>query len=269
VASVRDMPVVQAAYQQGFEEPLIQIDLYHGRKGIGNVTHDITYKALLANKSTGDMTVPVVEASPGNLVVGTLRPSIEAIKGIAVRLVAILSKGTLEEAITQIENENGLSILVDAIKTSLNGLTDLRILKLGGDFVAHARIGEGRPIPIFLLGDGAKRLIFLAAGIFAKKDEVVLLEEPEAFQHPRYLTEIVRLLVTYASKGAQYVLTTHSMEFVDLLLDELAAWKERGAEPPSLAVHRTRLVDGELYVTTLDGEQARVARQDLSRDLRG
>jgi len=66
--------------------------------------------------------------------------------------------------------------------------------------------------------NGSKRLVELASAILGvDPDGVVLLEEPECYQHPRYLRELASLLIESAKTNRQIILSTHSMELVDLL----------------------------------------------------
>lgn len=143
------------------------------------------------------------------------------------------------------------------------GLSDLRILKSGSDFLLHTFCGKPPPVPAYLAGDGLKRFLELAAAIVDTKDGVVLLEEPEAYQHPRYMTELVALLLNAAKSGTQIILSTHSIELIDLLLH---APEAEGLAYPT--VHRLRLVDGKLAAVTIDREKAISARDDLLQDLR-
>jgi predicted ATPase len=118
-------------------------------------------------------------------------------------------------------------------------------------------------VPAYLAGDGFKRFLWLAATVLKVQKGIVLLEEPESFQHPRYLEELARLLYVAARDGTQVVLSTHSIELIDLLLN---APETDGRTYP--AVHRMRLVDGKLYATTIDRESAVIGRRDLLEDLR-
>lgn len=90
-----------------------------------------------------------------------------------------------------------------------------------------------------------------------------MLEEPECYQHPRYLRELASLLIESAKTNRQIILSTHSIELVDLLLETAEA--ERLDYP---FVHRLRLVDGNLSSVVLNREQALLTRKDLLEDLR-
>jgi hypothetical protein len=180
-----------------------------------------------------------------------------------VDVEAVRSSGALEDAYTRIDEAGQLPKVVTALARAMSGLTDLRILKVGEGFLLHTFCANGPPVPAYLAGDGFKRFLALASAALNAHKGVVLLEEPESFQHPRYLEELARLLHLAAKDGTQVILSTHSIELIDLLLD---AAEGEGTTYP--AVHRLRLVDGVLRATTIDREGARIARSDLLEDLR-
>jgi len=181
-----------------------------------------------------------------------------------VDVQAVRERGTLEDAYTAIERVGRVKSVVQALSKSMKGLVDLRILKSGDDFILHAIFDGQPPVPVYLTGDGSKRLVELASAILGvDPDGVVLLEEPECFQHPRYLRELAALLIESAKTNRQIILSTHSMELVDLLLESAEA---EGLDYPF--VHRLRLVDGKLSGVVLNREQAMSTRKDLLEDLR-
>jgi len=185
----------------------------------------------------------------------------------AIKLVdvqAVRERGTLEDAYTSLERVGRVKSVVQALSKSMKGLADLRILKSGEDFILHAIFDGQPPVPVYLTGDGSKRLVELASAILGvDPDGVVLLEEPECYQHPRYLRELASLLIESAKTNRQIILSTHSVELVDLLLE--AGEAERLDYP---FVHRLRLVDGKLSGVVLNREQAMATRKDLLEDLR-
>jgi predicted ATPase len=185
------------------------------------------------------------------------------IPAILVDVEAIRTQGALEDAYSRIERARMVTDVVRALQRSMPRLTDLRILKSGSDFLLHTFCGDSQPIPAYLAGDGLKRFLELAAAIFDTQNGVVLLEEPEAYQHPRYMTELVALLLNAAKSGTQIILSTHSIELIDLLLH---APEAEGLAYPT--VHRLRLVDGKLASVAIDRDKAISARDDLLQDLR-
>jgi predicted ATPase len=180
-----------------------------------------------------------------------------------VDVEAVRGTGELEDAYTRIDSAGQLDKVVKALRRSMGGLVDLRILKVGSDFLLHTFFDDRPPVPAYLAGDGFKRFLALAAAAVATPKGVVLLEEPEAFQHPRYLRELATLLLLAAHDGTQIILSTHSLELIDLLL--LAPEAEGQTYP---AVHRLNLHEGKLRATSLPREDAVLARESLLEDLR-
>lgn len=182
-----------------------------------------------------------------------------------VDVEAVRAPGALEDAYSRLESKRRVVRVVRSLQRAMPTLTDLRILKVENDFVLHAIHGDAPPVPAYLAGDGFKRFLEVASAVYAAADGgVVLLEEPESFQHPRYLGELAVLLRDAVSLGAQVVLSTHSLELIDLLLQA----PQDGAAGPLPTVHRLRLNDGVLRAVAVPGERARYAREELAEDLR-
>jgi hypothetical protein len=180
-----------------------------------------------------------------------------------VDVEAVRAVGALEDAYTRIERAGKVESVIGALQRSMAGLTDLRILKSDRDFVLHTFCSKARPVPAYVAGDGFKRFLELAAATVDAGEGVILLEEPETYQHPRYLKELATFLMLAAKSGTQVVLSTHSMELIDLLLH---APEAEGLEYP--VIFRLRLLEGTLNAVRLPREQAVVARDELLEDLR-
>lgn len=178
---------------------------------------------------------------------------------------AVRAPGALEDAYSRLESRRRVARVVRSLQRAMPTLSDLRILKVESDFVLHAIHGDAPPVPAYLAGDGFKRFLEVASAVYAAVDGgVVLLEEPESFQHPRYLGELATVLRDAASLGAQVVLSTHSLELIDLLL----LGPEDGPAALLPTVHRLRLTYGVLRAVPVPGERARYAREALAEDLR-
>lgn len=181
-----------------------------------------------------------------------------------VDVEAVRQQGALEDAYSSIQQAGKVESVVASLKGSMPTLTDLRILKAGDDFLLHTVHGKARLIPAYVAGDGFKRYLEIAAAVYRVPRGVVLLEEPESFQHPRYVRELTALLLDVAASGTQVVLSTHSIELIDSLLHAA----QGPTATPYPTVHRLRLVDGVLRSVALSPEVARTSRDDLLEDLR-
>ena len=114
-----------------------------------------------------------------------------------------------------------------------------------------------------VVGDGIHALLRLSLELAACPKGLILLEEPEIHQHPAAHLYTAKAVVGAIAQGLQIVLTTHSLELIDALIE---ACNER--ELDWLSVHRLKLDDGKLAVSTVSGSDARFARRQIEDDLR-
>jgi AAA15 family ATPase/GTPase len=91
----------------------------------------------------------------------------------------------------------------------------------------------------------------------------VLLEEPESHQHPANLRLAARSIHAAVRRGIQVVSTTHSLEFIDILLAESS-----DQDLENLSLFRLKLEDGKLVSVRLAGPEVAVARNEIEDDLR-
>ena len=120
-----------------------------------------------------------------------------------------------------------------------------------------------RVVPVALGGDGAYAALRLALELLILADGVALLEEPEAHLHPAAMRLVARAIVDAVRGGTQVVLTTHSVEFLDCLLDEAGEEAEE-----LLALFMVNLRGGDLVNARFDGDEVRFSREQIVEDLR-
>ncbi len=121
----------------------------------------------------------------------------------------------------------------------------------------------GRTIPVGLAGDGVQAFLQLALETAIAPEGLVLLEEPEVYQHPKAIWQTARALLANVRRGVQMVVTTHSLELIDALIAEAS---EDDLE--RMAVFNLLLEDGKLVSGYRQGEEISFARQTLENDLR-
>lgn len=120
----------------------------------------------------------------------------------------------------------------------------------------------GSAIPLAAAGDGAVAIANILMNIAGEDDETIFIEEPENYLHPRAMLEVAQALADSARRpGPQFILSTHSLEFIDML--------EQSARcDNTLAVFNLELEDGELRAHRFDASEVSEMRADLELDLR-
>ncbi len=139
----------------------------------------------------------------------------------------------------------------------------LEIIALDNDSFGLAMTRGGRSIPLGLSGDGVQAFVQLALEVAVAPKGLVLIEEPEVYQHPKTLRQSARLLWANVHRGVQTVLTTHSLELIDALLGEVGK-----DDLGMLALFNLDLDGGELRAGRRAGEEIAFARSTLENDLR-
>ena len=154
---------------------------------------------------------------------------------------------------------------LDRLARSLVPSADhLIILTHAGRPVVHfAGTGRDIPVPVGVAGDGVAAALRLGMELLTVGAGVALIEEPEAHLHPAAMRLVARAIVNAVRDGTQVVLTTHSLEFLDCLLDEAGDDID-----DLLALFSVWLDGGELKTAGYRGEQVLFARSQISEDLR-
>jgi len=139
----------------------------------------------------------------------------------------------------------------------------LEILVEDDDTPSLYLTSAGRSVPVGLAGDGVQAFVQLALEVAVAPEGLVLVEEPEVYQHPRAIWQTARVLLANMRRGVQIVLTTHSLELIDALLAEA---NEDDLE--KMALFNLLLEAGKLSSGRRAGEEIVFARQTLENDLR-
>lgn len=132
-----------------------------------------------------------------------------------------------------------------------------------GSPALYVVLGPRGAIPVGVAGDGVQALVQLAVELAALPGGSVLVEEPEVYQHPAALRLTARVLLATMRRGVQVILTTHSLELIDMLVEEA-----RPEDIADLSLFTLALEDGVLRSGRLAGHQIQAARADVAEDLR-
>ncbi|WP_437768703.1 AAA family ATPase [Sorangium sp. So ce281] len=97
------------------------------------------------------------------------------------------------------------------------------------------RFGSGRELPIQAAASLARSLAGLDLYLrsYARKGDVLIIDEPEMNAHPDVQVALTELLALLVNQGVQIVITTHSPYVVDHLTNLMEAWAlPRAAQEP-------------------------------------
>jgi predicted ATPase len=115
---------------------------------------------------------------------------------------------------------------------------------------------------VALAGDGIHTIVQVCLAVAQGPGSTVLLEEPESTQHPRSLYESARAIAAAVRGGVQVILSTHSLDFIDMLRAHL------GGDLSKLSVYHLACPGGELSVVRYSGDEVALARDTIGEDLR-
>ena len=177
-----------------------------------------------------------------------------------VRLVTIAQAIPLHQLFTTAVGRGQRNALRLLIRDALPPADDLEILTEGDEPVLHV-VYPDYSVPLYLAGDGIHRLVRLVLEMAAPPGSLVLLEEPEIHQYPRSIRLTAQAIWAAVRRGIQVVLTTHSLELIDALVD--------GAqELDQLSLYRVLLQQGTFVHSRLSGELIAASRGEIEDDLR-
>ncbi len=180
-----------------------------------------------------------------------------------VRLVDLGLAISLERRFTAASQTAQLAYVHELLSALVPQFERLEILVDDDDTPNLYLRSAGRSVPVGLAGDGVQAFVQLVLEVAVAPEGLVLLEEPEVYQHPKTIWQTARVLLADMRRGVQVVLTTHSLELIDALLAEAA-----GDDLTQMAVFNLMLDEGKLMAGRRAGEEIAFARQTLENDLR-
>lgn len=160
--------------------------------------------------------------------------------------------------------EMGLQTAIqDFLRELIGDFKELSILVEEGDTPVLSLVYPDSSIPVALAGDGIQAFLQLALETYVLPEGLLLLEEPEVYQHPKALWNTARVLLAHLHRGVQLVLTTHSLELIDALINQASE-----VDLAAMAVFNLALKEQRLLSSRRQGEEIRFARDELEKDLR-
>lgn len=134
--------------------------------------------------------------------------------------------------------------------------------RLGKDSVVLGEELLEHPIEIY--GDGLKTILAVLKLLYASKNGILLLEEPENHLHRGYTKLLIKYLIEYSEKlNVQLFISTHNMD----LLEELLKYKELDKKLQIIRMSKDEL-KGKISFETLNYNDAK-EEEEMKLDLRG
>jgi energy-coupling factor transporter ATP-binding protein EcfA2 len=169
----------------------------------------------------------------------------------------------LDEAYSRAVKAGHRRDALEAVKALLPAVHAVEILTEQGEPEVHL-VFEEFSIPAGMAGDGIAAVLREALELVRPPGGLVLLEEPEMHKHPAAMVQSAKSLFGAVRRGVQVVLTTHSLELIDAILNEA----KTDEELKHVALFRVKLTDGVLSVYREAGALAAEARAAIAEDLR-
>jgi hypothetical protein len=157
----------------------------------------------------------------------------------------------LEEASARLDVGAARERFIELVRAVVPSLADIRLRLVNGrpQLYVEERSGASTTSwPVTSGGDGFRRAVLLA-GRLAGNQKVSLIEDVEAFQHPKLLRVLKNMLWAHA-ETAQLFLTTHSRDLINYLVADL------NGDPESSRIR--------VFVLERDWEGNVTVRKDMS-----
>ena len=142
-------------------------------------------------------------------------------------------------------------------------IIDLEILSLGEPrpsiYINHKLLGFS---PLSALGDGVRRLLFIALSMAKVRGGVLLIDEIETAIHTEALRSSFASIVQWCKlMDVQLFATTHSLEAIDAMLDA-------SDSETDVVLYRLEKGDSQTKAVRIERERLQRLREDLGQEVR-
>lgn len=125
------------------------------------------------------------------------------------------------------------------------------------------KTGQKKPLTLSDYGNGMYKAFYIATSALLSADGILLIDEIEAGIHNRALTKFIsRLLEVCEKRNVQLFLTTHSLEAIDIILDDC---RESLAD---IAVYHIKNQEQETKARRYGGNKLVNLRKEIGFDVR-
>ena len=212
----------------------------------------LQYRYVLAD---GTEVVRRVWASEGREEASASKAEVKARSSTFLTTRRWLPAGALATAFTRAADDEQLEVLERSARQLEPGLHAFSLGYVEGRPLIRARLGEDRPLPLHLLGDGVVRLTEILLTAYSCKDGLELIDEIENGFHHSALEAVWRAVdETSVAANVQVFATTHSYECV-----AAAAGAFTDKHAGDFRLHRLEREGDRILVTTYDREATQSA----------
>ncbi|MBN1214669.1 MAG: ATP-binding protein [Candidatus Lokiarchaeota archaeon] len=117
----------------------------------------------------------------------------------------------------RILNSKDIFIFLEVLKDKFPNIYDIRNIDDNVNIVLLDNDNEKILIPLELMGDGFKSLLYSYTLFYIFSEGILLFEEPEISLHPGYM-EILAELILSNINNYQFFFTTHSLDFIEAII---------------------------------------------------
>ena len=234
---------------------LEEMKVKEGSEILGTLGQDLNFIYADEQKKTYKVTATPLFSKKGEIIRFQLRisPSLKATPFTGIFLNS-WRQGVSEEEVqrfTDLRIKREDHLFLKALIFIEPRLEKFEILSPKGVSMIHGYLkGYNEPVPLPLLGDGARRVASLVLAIGAARDGVVLVDEIENGIHHSVMKSLWEVIAEGAALfNTQVFATTHSQECVYAAHEAFKSRKQY-----NFRLHRLGRVDGLVKATTYDRE---------------
>ena len=169
-----------------------------------------------------------------------------------------------------LKREGILDNFIDEVKTTFKRVENIDVIPYpdGKSGPVVFKIKNRGNLPIYNFGDGLVRWYNILGGMLLYQNAIHCIEEIDSTFHPTAQIELVKNLVKYSEKFSNQVfLTSHSLEFVDNMLDAIEPNIDTLGEKIRFITIKND-DNGNPITRTLNGTEAFKSRNKFKIDLR-
>ena len=151
----------------------------------------------------------------------------------------------------------------EILQTLVPGMKDI-LTSASGDRPYVAFEYPNGIVPVLHSGEGISQLVRESLELASRSDGVALMEEPETNKHPAAIFQTAKVIFAAVRRGIQVILTTHSLELIDAIMEQVVTDEEL----EMVSLFRLQLRNGCLQAVQMNGKSIAESRFEIESDIR-